>query len=133
VGVSGRAILDKLGVRAGGTLACVDVPPALAEVLPTGDGIDADTLILFVRDRAGADAAIARGIAAFAPGKRLWFAYPKRSGAYASDISRDDGWQTLEQAGFLPVTQVALDADWSALRFRPRGEIKRLTRERVAA
>lgn len=126
--MSGRGILDKLGVKAGETLACVDLPPALASVLPEDDVEHGDTTLVFVRDCAAAAAATPTAVAAFAPGKRLWFAYPKRSGAHASDISRDTGWEPLADAGFLAVTQVALDPDWSALRFRPRGEIKRLTR-----
>ncbi len=64
-------------------------------------------------------------------GRRLWLAYPKKSGAIRSDLSRDQGWETLEPHGLLPVTQVALDATWSALRFRFRDEIRTLTRQRA--
>jgi hypothetical protein len=126
--VSGRGIPGKLGVKPGDTLMCVDAPPALESVLAAGDAPDADTTLVFVRDRAAAAAAIPTALARFVPGQRLWFAYPKRSGAHASDISRDTGWEPLAEADFLAVTQVALDNDWSALRFRPRTEIKRLTR-----
>ncbi|MAF63879.1 MULTISPECIES: hypothetical protein [Pseudomonadota] len=45
-----------------------------------------------------------------------------------SDITRDDGWESLAAQDLLPVTQVAIDNDWSALRFRYRDEIARLTR-----
>jgi len=49
----------------------------------------------------------------------LWFAYPKRtSKRYKADFDRDHGWEVLRAAGFEPVRQVAIDADWSALRFR---------------
>jgi hypothetical protein len=49
----------------------------------------------------------------------LWFAYPKKSSKrYKSDITRDEGWQPLGDLGFEPVRQVAIDEDWSALRFR---------------
>ena len=59
----------------------------------------------------------------------LWFAYPKKSSKkYQSNISRDDGWQPLGDLGFEPVRQVAIDDDWSALRFRPVENIKSLTR-----
>ena len=58
----------------------------------------------------------------------MWFAYPKKSGTIASDITRDDGWDLLAAHDLLPVTQVAIDSDWSALRFRYRDEIKKLTR-----
>ena len=49
----------------------------------------------------------------------LWFAYPKKSSkTFKTDMSRDDGWQPLGKWGFEPVRQVAIDDDWSALRFR---------------
>lgn len=131
--MNGRGVLDKLGVKSGDTIACVDLPPALAAVLPEGGEPDADTTLIFVRDCAAAAAAIPRALAAFAPGKRLWFGYPKRSGAHASDLSRNAGWEALADADFLPVTQVALDDDWSALRFRPHAEIRRLTRASARA
>jgi hypothetical protein len=49
----------------------------------------------------------------------LWFAHPKgTSTKYSCDFNRDDGWEVLRQAGFDSVRQVAIDDDWSALRFR---------------
>ena len=50
---------------------------------------------------------------------KLWMAYPKgTSRRYTSDINRDRGWETVEGTGFRRVSQVAIDTDWSALRFR---------------
>jgi hypothetical protein len=49
----------------------------------------------------------------------LWFCYPKRSSKkYSSDIDRDHGWKTLNASEFHGVRLVAIDEDWSALRFR---------------
>lgn len=49
----------------------------------------------------------------------LWFAYPKKtSKKFSSDIDRDHGWEVLIDRGFDKVRQVAVDDDWSALRFR---------------
>lgn len=106
----------------------IGCPPALAPIFAGESAGGADVLVAFVRDRAAAGGRIAEALALFAPGMRLWFAYPKQSGALAGDLSRDAGWEALAAADFLAVTQVAIDADWSALRFRPRGEIPRLTR-----
>ncbi|TNF39747.1 MAG: hypothetical protein EP313_05615 [Bacteroidetes bacterium] len=50
---------------------------------------------------------------------KLWMAYPKgTSRKLSSDINRDRGWNTVESTGFRRVSQVAIDEDWSALRFR---------------
>jgi hypothetical protein len=49
----------------------------------------------------------------------LWFAYPKgTSKRYTCEFNRDSGWQVIRKAGFDSVRQVAIDEDWSALRFR---------------
>jgi hypothetical protein len=49
----------------------------------------------------------------------LWFAYPKKtSRKLFSDIDRDHGWEVLIDRGFDKVRLVAIDNDWSALRFR---------------
>ena len=49
----------------------------------------------------------------------LWFAYPKgTSTKYKCDFNRDSGWDVLRKSGFDTVRQVAIDEDWSALRFR---------------
>ena len=49
----------------------------------------------------------------------LWFAYPKStSERSACEFNRDKGWDVLLGLGFDCVRQVAIDEDWSALRFR---------------
>jgi hypothetical protein len=55
----------------------------------------------------------------------LWFAYPKgTSKRYQCEFNRDTGWGVIRGAGFDSVRQVAIDADWSALRFRRLNFIK---------
>jgi len=55
----------------------------------------------------------------------LWFAYPKgTSKRYQCDFNRDTGWNAMRSAGFDTVRQVAIDEDWSALRFRRLEYIK---------
>lgn len=60
----------------------------------------------------------------------LWFAYPKKSSKkYRCDFDRDSGWQVLGDLGYEPVRIVAVDQDWSALRFRKAKNIKKITRD----
>jgi hypothetical protein len=55
----------------------------------------------------------------------LWFAYPKgTSRRYQCEFNRDSGWKVLSRAGFRKVSIVAIDEDWSALRFRRIGNVK---------
>ena len=60
----------------------------------------------------------------------LWMAYPKGSSKkYKALINRDSGWDILGANGFEPVRQVAIDENWSALRFRKVEFIKVMTRK----
>ena len=59
----------------------------------------------------------------------LWYCYPKgTSKKYKCDFNRDTGWETLGNCNLEGVRQVAIDEDWSALRFRKTEYIKTLTR-----
>lgn len=48
-----------------------------------------------------------------------WIAYPKGNKA---DINRDTLWPIAGEVGLRPISQVAIDDTWSALRFRPLKE-----------
>jgi hypothetical protein len=55
----------------------------------------------------------------------LWFCYPKKtSKKNSSDIDRDHGWKALNDSGLYGIRMVAIDDDWSALRFRNKKFIK---------
>ncbi len=61
---------------------------------------------------------------------KLWIAYPKgTSKKYNSDINRDRGWEPVEEGGFKRVSQVGIDDDWSALRFRNVKYVKSVKKE----
>ena len=86
--------------------------------------------LAFVTRRTELDA-VARALTRRVVGDAVvWFAYPKgASKRYACDFNRDTGWQVLGAAGFEGVRQVAIDEDWSALRFRRAEFIKKMIRD----
>ena len=47
---------------------------------------------------------------------------------YQCTLNRDKGWEALGEAGFERVRQVAIDEDWTAIRFRRVEFIKTMTR-----
>jgi hypothetical protein len=75
--------------------------------------------LAFVTKQSEVDAMAPR-IAARAKGDAaVWFAYPKGSSKkYKCDFNRDTGWAALKNAGFDTVRSIAIDEDWTALRFR---------------
>jgi hypothetical protein len=55
----------------------------------------------------------------------VWFAYPKgTSKKYKCDFNRDTGWAVMHAAGFDTVRSIAIDEDWTGLRFRRKEYIK---------
>jgi hypothetical protein len=61
----------------------------------------------------------------------LWLCYPKKSSKVykGSDCSRDTVTGMLSEEGYEPVRQIAIDDDWSALRFRKPEKIKKMVRD----
>lgn len=60
----------------------------------------------------------------------FWLCYPKKNSKVykGSNCSRETVTGLLASHGYEPVRQVAVDDDWSALRFRKTEHIKKMTR-----
>ena len=59
------------------------------------------------------------------PGALVWITYPKKTSGVESDLSREAVWAAMEGTGWRPVSQIAIDDVWSALRFRPMEDVKK--------
>lgn len=126
---SEKTIVQKLLIRAGYSIAVLNIPhPALLGLVPDDVTVSYhlegqyDVVVLFVQSIQELDAHAVAAIQAVKLGGLLWIAYPKKKGKIKTDITRDYGWETVEHAGWMGVTQIAIDDTWSALRFRPKGE-----------
>ena len=130
---------EKLNLKSQSEILVLDPPASFEPELATLHGVKVrrnlqeldhiEFSLAFVTTQREVDT-LAKAIARRAKGDAVvWFAYPKgNSKRYQSEINRDTGWQALGQAGFEPVRAVAIDEDWSALRFRRVEFIKTLTR-----
>ncbi len=131
-------LFDKLNLKAERQIVVVDAPASFEPELAALAGVQIARAaqpglrfaIAFVITQAALDAA-AREIAAQAADDAvLWFAYPKQSSKkYRCKFHRDSGFDALGELGYEAVRMVAIDADWSALRFRKAEHIKSLTRD----
>jgi hypothetical protein len=74
--------------------------------------------------------ALASAVGKLAEGDAVvWVAYPKGSSKkYTCEFNRDSGWAAMGAQGLEPVRMVAIDEDWSALRFRRVDYIKTMKR-----
>jgi hypothetical protein len=85
--------------------------------------------LAFVTTSAGVASAVGKLVQAADGDAQLWMVYPKKtSKRYKCEFNRDTGWAPLGEAGYEPVRQVAIDEDWSALRFRKAEFIKAMSR-----
>ena len=93
--------------------------------LPT----EVDFVLAFVLTLADIESAIQVVAPKLAEDAIIWFAYPKKSSKnYQCEFNRDTGWAVLGEYKLEGVRQVAIDADWSAIRFRHVDKIKKITR-----
>ena len=78
-----------------------------------------DFAMAFVITQKDLDAASTKLVKSAEGDAIVWMVYPKGSSKkYKCKFNRDTGWQVLKKAGFDTVRMVAIDEDWSALRFR---------------
>lgn len=92
-------------------------------------GPNATFVVAFATTKDAVDAIAQQAHACTQGDATVWVAYPKTSSKrYRCDFNRDTGWDQFGAHGFEPVRQVAIDEDWSALRFRRVEYIKKMTR-----
>uniref|UniRef100_A0A7S3M9J2 Uncharacterized protein n=1 Tax=Spumella elongata TaxID=89044 RepID=A0A7S3M9J2_9STRA len=58
----------------------------------------------------------------------VWFAFPKRTSKLSKNLSRDKGFERIGQIGYEAVSNISIDENWSALRFRKVEHIKTMIR-----
>lgn len=132
-------LLRKLNLGDGSEIAALGAPEGMGPILErfaqdaavtTELAPGATFVIAFVRTAADI-ARRAEEVAAATEGDAtVWMAYPKKSSPlHGPEVSRDASWGPMGAAGFEPVRQVAIDGDWSAVRFRRVEFIERLTRD----
>ena len=127
-----EALIKKLQIKPGMRVMVLNAPEGYVErlaSLPEGavfvDRGPADWVQVFMRNKIEVDALAPRGIEAVTREGILWLCYPKGGAKAGTDINRDTGWDVMLLAGWGPVSQIALDERWSALRWRPESDVKR--------
>jgi hypothetical protein len=128
-------LIKKLGIKPGQKMLILNAPQDYLqqlETLPEGVQVKIaaeepgtfDFVQLFVQNKSDIDNQAGTAIEALKDGGLLWFTYPKKSSKVKTDITRDHGWESVRSIGWRPVTQIAIDETWSALRYRPESEVK---------
>jgi hypothetical protein len=126
-------IVKKLGLKPGMRILIMNAPPCYMDLLtPLPDVVvvlsSKDGSYSFVQFFAVNLSQISKSISGLlkhmAPGALLWVTYPKKILGIESDLSREVVCEALDGTGWVPVSIVAIDEVWSALRFRPAEDVK---------
>lgn len=126
-------LFKKLNLGAHGAIHVLNAPASFEPEIEKLDGVTVKRSVTgavgfalaFVKTQAELDAASSKLVKAAQGDALVWMVYPKgTSRKYTCEFNRDSGWHVLREAGFDTVRMVAVDEDWSALRFRRKECIK---------
>ncbi|MCU1513123.1 MAG: hypothetical protein JWO10_213 [Microbacteriaceae bacterium] len=114
-----RSVAENLLVRAGGIVGVLG-DATLLGALPEGATSSpqlagADVAIIFVESRAELLARFASELPSLASTGAVWFCYRK---ANAADLNRDTIIRESGAFGWRPISNIAVDETWSAVRVR---------------
>ncbi|MFM9839687.1 MAG: YdeI/OmpD-associated family protein [Cyclobacteriaceae bacterium] len=123
------SLKKKLLTKEGYSVLLLNPPKDFRTMIKSGQKKPADVVIAFVKSKADIVKLSNKAIEVAKEDGVLWFAYPKISSGIKTDINRDSGWEVLQKKKFEPVTQIAIDETWSALRFKPVDKIPKMTRK----
>ena len=130
-------LFNKLNLKTRNKIHVLNAPPSFEPELAALRGVavirsatkPVDFALAFVITNDQRDAACEQLVKHAQGDAVLWLCYPKgTSKKYQCEFNRDAGWDVLGAAGYEPVRMVAIDEDWSALRFRKAENIKTMTR-----
>ena len=125
--MSEKSVAQKLGLKPGKTLFVSHAPAPVGDLLGTTPGGARVTetgkgpfplILLFARDHAAMAKQLPLCKTKLEPGGALWLAYAKGTSSKATDINRDSIRDYVATIGLDTVAQIAIDADWSALRLK---------------
>ncbi len=127
-------VAKKLGIKPGMRALIISAPPGYLKrlaplpegtvVSETGEGTH-QFVQFFGTRKAEITKSAARLLKLAAPGALVWISYPKKTSGVESDLSREAVWDAMKDTGWRPVSQIAIDEVWSAMRFRPAADVKK--------
>jgi hypothetical protein len=127
------SIVKKLGLKPGVRALVLGAPSGYMNSLgPLPDGVAVSERLgsahefvqFFATKKSEITKSAKKLLQSAAPGALVWITYPKKTSGVDSDLSREAVWAAMEGTGWRPVSQIAIDEVWSALRFRPTQDVK---------
>jgi hypothetical protein len=122
-----KSIAQKLQIKANRTVLFVNAPKGYEKTLgalPEGvfvakqTGASIDFIQVFVDSRKGLEEHVPRLKRMLNPSGALWVTYHKGTSLVPTDINRESIAAYAKTIGMQAIAQIAVDADWSALRLK---------------
>jgi hypothetical protein len=102
----------------------------IIEPLPDGVSVSYDLsgkfdgVQLFVNNSTELSASLKEIASVLKPDTIFWITYPKKSSGIKSDLEMMGSWDEPAAYGLTIVTSVSVNETWTALRFKPLGQVK---------
>jgi hypothetical protein len=121
-------LAKKLKLKPGQHAAIVQAPDDYVDSLrPLPENVDIadrlegtfDWVQLFVKSQAELDGLLPLVVAALKPESILWISFPKGTSKIQTDLTRDRGWDAVQQADLKWLSLVSVNDTWSAFALRP--------------
>jgi hypothetical protein len=119
-------LLKKLRYKEGRAIV-LGAPDGYRLGIEAGEGLEGkyEFIQLFVNNAEEAEEQVVKGIPFLNEDALFWITYPKQNGKFKPDINRDSLAALVQNiTPYRPVSNVAIDDKWSALRFRPKDKVK---------
>ncbi len=132
-GYSGTPLPKKLGIKEGHTVALVDAPDYLSEILvPLPDAVTfrtgargkPDVSLVFCHRRSNLERRVEQLWNLAFPDRSVWVCWPKKSSELFRDLTEDGVRELVLGRGLVDVKVCAVDSDYSGLKLMVRKELR---------
>jgi len=118
----------KMKLKAGTRAAVINAPEKYLNELKHDTEISQklsgkfDWLQIFAKNKKELDSLAPKAAKALKPESLLWISFPKGASKIQTDLTRDKGWEILQQLDLKWITLVSVNEMWSAFALRPYKE-----------
>lgn len=121
------SLAKKMKLKPGQRAALINAPEDYLKGLrPLPAGVDLterlqgkfDWVQVFVKNKAELDKITPKVIRALKPESLLWISFPKGTSKIQTDLTRDKGWDAVQQADLKWVNLILVNETWSAFSLR---------------
>jgi hypothetical protein len=119
------SLAKKLKLKPGARAAVINAPENFLDELKHASEISQklsgkfDWIQVFAKNKKELTSLAPKAIAALKPDSMLWLSFPKGSSKIQTDLTRDKGWEAINDIDLKFITLVSVNDMWSAFALRP--------------